>query len=46
MMEPNNVSYYPNDDPGANQLGQYAQEHQGQKVIFFHNHRYYRYHYY
>ena len=43
MMEPNNVSYYPNDDPGANQLGQYAQEHQGQKVIFFHNHRYHYY---
>lgn len=32
-MEPDNVSYYPSNDPGANQLEQYAREHQGQKVF-------------
>ncbi|OTF83166.1 catalase-like protein [Euroglyphus maynei] len=30
-MEPNNVSYNPLDDPGADQLGQFAREHQGEK---------------
>lgn len=32
IMEPNNVSYYPKQDPAANQLGEFAKTHKDPKV--------------